>query len=44
MEGFEKNDHAANQTKDTFVKIRLVLPLLLTNTLVHVLRKSSNYK
>ena len=40
---FEKKDDTANRTKDTFEKIRLVLQLLLINTLIHVLRKSSKY-
>ena len=39
LEGFEKKDDAANRTKDTFEKIRLVLQLLLTNTLIHILTK-----
>ena len=39
LEGFEKKDDDANRTKDTFEKIRLVLQLLLTNTLIDVLRK-----
>ena len=36
LEGFENKDDAANWTKDTLEKIRLVLQLLLTNILVHV--------
>ena len=44
LEGFEKKDDAANRTRDTIEKIRLVLQLLLTNTLIHVLRKSSKYE
>ena len=44
LEGFEKKDDAANRTKDTFEKIRVVLQLLLTNTLIHVVRKSSKYQ
>ena len=39
LEEFEKKDNAANLTKDRIEKIRLVLQLLLTNTLIHVLRK-----
>ena len=44
LEGFEKKDDAANRTRDTIEKIGLVLQLLLTNTLIHVLRKSSKYE
>ena len=44
LEGFEKKGDAANRTKDTIEKMRLVLQLLLTNTLIHVLRKSSKYE
>ena len=44
LEGFEKKDDAANRTRDTIEKIRLVLQLLLTNTLIHALRKSSKYE
>ena len=43
LEGFEKKDDAANRIKDRFEKIRLVLQFLLTNILMHVLRKSSKY-
>ena len=44
LEGFEKKDDAANRTKYTFEKIRLVLQLSLANTLIHVLRKSFKYE
>ena len=44
MEGFEKKDDAANRTKDTFEKIRLVSKRFLTNTLIHALRKSCKYE
>ena len=44
LDGFEKKHDAANRTKDTFEKIRLVLQLLLTNMLIHVLRKSPKYE
>ena len=43
LEEFEKKGDAANWTKDTIEK-RLVLQLLLTNILIHVLRKSSKYE
>ena len=38
LERVEKKDDSANRTKDTFEKLRLVLKLLLRNTLIHVLR------
>ena len=44
LERFEKKDDAANRTRDTIEKIGLVLQLLLTNTLIHVLRKSFKYE
>ena len=43
LDGFEKKDCAVDQTKDTFEKIQLVLQLLLTNILIYVLRKLSEY-
>ena len=45
LEEFEKKDHAANRIKVTFeTLLRLVLQLLLTNTLIYVLRKLSKYE
>ena len=38
LERVEKKDDSANRTKDTFEKLRLVLKLLLRDTLIHVLR------
>ena len=38
LERVEKKDDSANRTKDTFEKLRVVLKLLLRNTLIHVLR------
>ena len=43
-EGFEKKGNSANRTMDTIKKIRLVLQLLLANTLIHVIKKSSKYE